>query len=162
MRLSDKQIETLFGAHECPACGSIASPEACGHPQSVNAQWACSDEEECQWQGTVRELMEAALERSGVSWMLDAFLATNTFSGKLECVRPWVLLSAIHGGGALIDLLAAMSDDGIGVMARWQLDPKDGGWEVFVVDTEEGVWRQLDSFPEGEIVPRHPPVRWVK
>lgn len=68
----------------------------------------------------------------------------------------WHRLSAIHAGDILIELLAATSEDGIGVIARWRMRP-DGTWQVAAMDTEGGRWEYIHEFREGEVIPARPP-----
>lgn len=72
--------------------------------------------------------------------------------------RLWHRLSSINLGPKIVELLAATSDDGIGVIARWKLR-EDGGWDVTAMDTEsdEGM-KPVTDFHEGECVPPTPPI----
>jgi hypothetical protein len=79
--------------------------------------------------------------------------------------EEWRLLYRHLIGNATVEVMAAASFDGVGVIARWtsHLNP-DGTvfWEVEAVDTEgdDGMQRVTD-FSEGEPVPPTPPVYLV-
>jgi len=71
----------------------------------------------------------------------------------------WHRLSEITREGQVIELMAATSDDGIGVIARWTLR-KDGSYEVWAMDTETCEWESIQCEREGEIVPLNPPTEF--
>lgn len=69
----------------------------------------------------------------------------------------WHILSTIHHGFQLTELLAAACDDGIGIIARWTLR-EDGKWDVEAMDTESTDGMQpVTEFSEEEPVPATPP-----
>lgn len=70
----------------------------------------------------------------------------------------WHRLSEIRLGGEICELMAATSDEGIGVIARWARTPD--GWMVTAIDSESGEAHQVADFHEGECVPPAPPVIW--
>lgn len=72
--------------------------------------------------------------------------------------NTWHVLSSIRRGRELVELLAATSADGIGIMARW-MRREDGGWVVSAVDTESEEMKPVTDFHEGESVPQTPPAR---
>lgn len=69
----------------------------------------------------------------------------------------WKRLSHLSTDGKVTEIMAATSDDGIGILAEWILNP-DGTWTVFAMDTEGGPWEEITDFGEGECVPPQPPV----
>lgn len=74
---------------------------------------------------------------------------------RLADTNDWRVLSTIHHGDRLDELLAATCEDGIGVIARWTRRA-DGGWDVQAMDTEGGM-QPVTDFHEGECVPSTPP-----
>lgn len=63
----------------------------------------------------------------------------------------WYELSSISLGYEWIDVLAATSVDGIGVMVRWSRRDVDQPFEVLVLDTESGQWGPRDEETDGNI-----------
>jgi hypothetical protein len=79
-----------------------------------------------------------------------------------DAVNNWHLLSIYYDSDGPTDVMAAMSDGGIGVMARWILESREENrWRVEAVNTEGGIWGPVEVFDEGECVPPTPPVMKV-
>lgn len=72
-----------------------------------------------------------------------------------DCGPAWHRLNYGTSGDRVVHVMAATSDDGIGVIARWTL--ADGEWSVEAMDTEGGGWCPVNPLDEGEIVPLEPP-----
>lgn len=66
---------------------------------------------------------------------------------------PWVLLSYMHAGDEVTEVMAAADFDGIGVLCIWRAD-RDGDWSCWAVDTEMGENHEPDDDDE---VPAEPP-----
>lgn len=66
------------------------------------------------------------------------------------------MLSTIHYGTQLSELMAASCEEGIGIIATWELQ-SDGSWKVEAMDTEGQEMREVTDFHEGEPVPPTPP-----
>lgn len=69
----------------------------------------------------------------------------------------WHMLSNIKDDMGIIELVAATTVDGIGVIARW-CRQEDRGWRVSAIDSESTRGMQeITNFGEGECVPLEPP-----
>lgn len=70
-RVTDEQVEALFFCMiQCPKCGLNVEPDSCSD-QRPDALWLCDndgddDGEPCNWQGTVRDLVEYRLRKIGI------------------------------------------------------------------------------------------------
>jgi hypothetical protein len=75
-----------------------------------------------------------------------------------EAGMRWHRLAEIKHGDETVELMAASSEEGIGVIARWVLRP-DKTWYVQAIDTEGGKWQPVDKYEvdEGDCVPLIPP-----
>ena len=70
----------------------------------------------------------------------------------MKTFEEWKILSTVRENGQYTDVVAATSDDGVGVMARWIL--VEGKWNVEVWDTEMPSESILDTEVQ---IPFEPP-----
>ncbi len=70
----------------------------------------------------------------------------------------WHRLTAISHGDEFIEVMAATSIDGVGVIVRWENGEQ--GWKASVMDTESGGWQFVDFTDEANEIPEEPPSAW--
>jgi len=81
---------------------------------------------------------------------------------KLQPIKTslrWHLLNALTVGNEITELMAAASDDGIGMIVRWKKEAD--GWEAEVMDTEGGGWDYVEFYEEGCEIPVEPPFEFA-
>lgn len=67
----------------------------------------------------------------------------------------WIAISWMTSGDKITYLMAAKDEDGIGVLAVWEL--RDGDWSCWAVDTEAGEPVTRHDEDDGDCVPLVPP-----
>lgn len=72
----------------------------------------------------------------------------------------WHLLDAIISESTIHECMAAATDDGIGVIARWVRN-EDGSYRAEAMDTESSEWDPVGD-DEGENVTRTPPFEFAQ
>jgi hypothetical protein len=76
---------------------------------------------------------------------------------SIHLARGWHLLETIYDEGGPLEILAATSDEGIGILVRWQRKDHDAPWRRLVTSTE-GETDDISGPPdEGDPVPEEPP-----
>ena len=106
------------------------------HDSTVDAS-SYPDGENLSWQ--VRQRIKAILERAGEGWQRadEAEAKLEKLREAVPCLRVdgWSYIGGVNTLEGPTEVMAAKSEDGIGIMARWTLQP-DGTWDVKVWDTE--------------------------
>lgn len=85
--------------------------------------------------------------------------------GAMTYVPPsdghrWHFLGGLSTIDGPIEVMAATSEDGIGVVAFWKLE--SDGWHTSAMDTEIGVWEDVTEYSpdDGYSIPLTPPTVW--